>query len=396
MAETPQSQLVFTGGCPDCGERRIELPSPLPDVGDDFDWRVRDYDGFRLFMMEELAARFPERQRWTPADLEVALVEVLATVLDQLSDMADRVASEATLATARRPDSVRRLLALLGYDAVAEALADGLIADPEAAPAEAPVLPLASQLESLWQRQPHLMEAARAAGPRSVHTQHRMVTATDYARRLEDHPLVLRAHARHLWSGSWNSVWIAIIGWNDHQLDEQGLQIPSELQAAVDRFHERRQLAPVDWQTDPTLRSLLRPFLDAYRMAGQEVILEDAAPVPVTMALSLRVAPHYFRSEIRQAVTEALGTGPGGFFEPGRLSFGEDLHLGDLVQVIMTLDGVEHVCFNRFKRLGSQFPDRAALGRIPLQDLEIAVCDNDAVRPERGYTRLTLQGGRPG
>src|SRR4051812_50132952 len=76
-------------------------------------------------MMEELAARVPERQRWTPADLETVLVEALAAVLDQLSDRADRVAAEAYLPTARRPESVRRLLQYIGYDAVRAALAAG-------------------------------------------------------------------------------------------------------------------------------------------------------------------------------------------------------------------------------------------------------------------------------
>ena len=27
----------------------------MPQIEDDFDWMVRDYDSFRLFMMEELA-----------------------------------------------------------------------------------------------------------------------------------------------------------------------------------------------------------------------------------------------------------------------------------------------------------------------------------------------------
>ena len=54
MAEEPQVLLDFPGGCPDCGDRQVELPAPLPPVGDDFDWRVRDYDGFRLAMLEEL------------------------------------------------------------------------------------------------------------------------------------------------------------------------------------------------------------------------------------------------------------------------------------------------------------------------------------------------------
>ena len=78
-------------------------------------------------MLEELAARFPERQRWTVADLEVALVEILANSLDGLSDMADRVFAEGYLQSAKRPDSLRRLLGIIGYDAVAEADARGHI-----------------------------------------------------------------------------------------------------------------------------------------------------------------------------------------------------------------------------------------------------------------------------
>ena len=59
------------------------MPRALPALGDDFDWLLRDYDGFRLFMLEELAARYPERRRWTPADLEVVLVEALAVDSDR-------------------------------------------------------------------------------------------------------------------------------------------------------------------------------------------------------------------------------------------------------------------------------------------------------------------------
>ena len=99
---------------------------------------------------------------------------------------------------------------------------------------------------------------------------------------------------------------------------------------------------------------------------------------------------------VRNAVEEALSTGPGGFFEPGRLRFGEDLHASDLIEVVMALDGVENVCLNRFKRLGSQYPDRADVGSIPLSGLEIAVCDNEPGNPARGYWRLVLHGGMPG
>lgn len=118
MAATPKPQLFFSDSCRDCGIRQVTLPPALPNIGDDFDWLTRDYDGFRLFIMEELAGRFPERSRWTVADIEVILAEAFAVILDQCSDTLDRVHAEAFLDSARRPDSVRRLLKLIGYDAV--------------------------------------------------------------------------------------------------------------------------------------------------------------------------------------------------------------------------------------------------------------------------------------
>jgi hypothetical protein len=131
-------------------------------------------------------------------------------------------------------------------------------------------------------------------------------------------------------------------------------------------------------------------------MAGQEVILEDAVPVGITLSLSLRVNSDYFQSEIRDSVKQALGTGAGGFFEPGRLRFGEDLHTSDIIQTLMALDGVAHVCINRFKRIGSQYPDQAESGRIELEGIEVALCDNDPAHPAHGYYRLVLHGGRLG
>ncbi len=420
MAELPTPQLDFAGGCPDCGERRVDLPPPLPAVGDDFDWRVRDYDGFRLAMLQELAARFPERTRWTPGDLEVVLVELLAAVLDQLSDTLDRVASEAYLETARRPESVRRHLSLIGYDAVRLALARGEIAlDPGDDPAaETGAAKARQRLAAYWLANPHAMDEARQAGPRTIHDQHRMVTVDDYARRLEEHPLVLRAHATASWTGSWTTVRVAVILWDNHLLDGDPVPpssppeplparlvvpYPEDLRKAIVDFHKERGLPiPVleppssPPEPPPSIRTILNLYVEVYRMAGQEVVLEDAVPVPITLSLSVRVAESFYQSEVRRAVGEALGTGPLGFFRPGRLRFGEDLHASDVIEAVMALDGVESVCLNSFKRLGGDFPDEVASGRIRLDGLEIAVCDNDPRRPERGYFRLTLHGGLKG
>ena len=388
MAANPQITLEFGGRCPDCAERRVALPPALPVVGDDFDWLVRDFDSFRRFMLEELAARFPERRRWTPGDLEVVLVEVLAAVLDQLSDMADRTAAEAMLETARRPQSVRRLLSLIGFDA---ATAAGLTDDPYGGPRKE------EKLEQLWRGNASLMAAAKREGPLAIHTQRRMVTVTDYAGRLIDHPLVLRAFAWEEWSGAWNRLRVAVVLWKDHPLDSEGLDFPLELQDEVERMHRQNHLPPPAWAPQtPSMRTLMRPYLETFRMVGQEVVLQDAEPVGIKMFLSIRVRDNFFQSEIRHAVEQALGTGPGGFFEPGRLDFGEDVYASDIFQALMALDGVENVCLNRFKRFGDQFPDQANTGVIALEGLEIAVCNNDPRHPERGFYNLKMSGGRRG
>ena len=389
MAELAPPRLTFEGGCPDCGLRTIDLPRTLDAVGDDFDWLVRDYDGFRAFMLEDLAARTPQRQRWTAADMEVVLVEALAAVLDRLSDMLDRVTAEAYLETARRPDSVRRHLRLIGYDAAQHAAAAGQIGEGTAAEQR-------SALLDLWLRHPELMDAAKEDGPKEIRTQRRMVTLADHAERLEDHPLVSRATAWSTWTGTWTTVWAAVITASGDLLDDASVAFPPEVRAAIEEFYEERGLRVPGLSPGTTIRTVLTPYVDAYRMAGQEVVLQDVVPVPIAMALSIRVDDDYFQSEVRRAVAQALGTGPGGFFEPGRLAFGEDLHASDVVQTLMALEGVDNVCLNRFKRVGLQHPDESDTGVIALDGLEIAVLDNDPADPGRGYYRLDLHGGRRG
>jgi hypothetical protein len=72
------------------------------------------------------------------------------------------------------------------------------------------------------------------------------------------------------------------------------------------------------------------------------------------------------------------------------------MYTSDVIEVLMALDGIEHVCLNRFKRIGSQYPDRAEAGFISLDGLEVALCNNEASKPEMGYYRLKLHGGRKG
>ena len=397
MAESPKTTLSFTGSCPDCAVRRVDLPRSLPELGDDFDWLQRDYDSFRLGMLEELAARFPERQRWSPADLEVVLAETLAVALDQLSDMLDRVHGEAFLETARRPDSVYRLLKFIGYDALE---ASDLVFDPTDDAQKQAAL---QQLMQQWLTYPNAMQAAKVDGPRSIQRQRRMVTLDDYVTQLESHPLIERAQAGSFWSGSWTTLEIAILAIERAALDKRvsaifgpGSAATISLQTSIDAFHRFHDLDLINWSHDPAVRSVVREFLDAYRMAGQEIWLADPVHVGVLIDLTILVAKNFYRSEVTDAVRDALGTGTNGFFAASRLRFGEDLHASDIIDAVMQVDGVETVCLNRFKRLGPRFADQSDGGRIILDGREIANCANIPGDPSQGILTLRPHGGQAG
>ena len=79
------------------------------------DYLAKDYASFRQEMLDRLAVTIPDWQETSPADLGMAIVEVLAYAADQLSYYQDAVATEAYLGTARSRPSLRRHARLLDY-----------------------------------------------------------------------------------------------------------------------------------------------------------------------------------------------------------------------------------------------------------------------------------------
>lgn len=97
----------------DCLDVHECPPVPLDDPR--IDRLARDYPGFRRLLLDQLAVVLPDWQRRNPADVRVALVELLAYLGDQLSYEQDAVATEAYLGTARQRISVRRHARLVDY-----------------------------------------------------------------------------------------------------------------------------------------------------------------------------------------------------------------------------------------------------------------------------------------
>ena len=115
-----------------------------------------------------------------------------------------------------------------------------------------------------------------------------------------------------------------------------------------------------------------------------------------TLYLRITLRQNFYQSEMRREIERALGRGPTGFFAPARLSFGEDVFASDIYQQLLGVDGVDTVCLELFRRVDSRYPDETESGRIELVGFEIALCDNEPLKPSRGYYKLELQGGLKG
>jgi predicted Rdx family selenoprotein len=79
------------------------------------DYLARDFESFRRLMLDRMSVIAPAWRERNVADLEVALVEVLAFAGDRLSYVQDAISSEAYLGTAHHRASVRRHARLLDY-----------------------------------------------------------------------------------------------------------------------------------------------------------------------------------------------------------------------------------------------------------------------------------------
>lgn len=377
MASNPANPVDFSVSGIDGGERRVSLPPPLPTIVDDFDWIARDYDSFRLMMMEELAYRHPDRRRWTPADVEAVIVELVASALDRLSHATDAIHAERYLETARRPQSVRRLLQMIGYDP----FSDPYPGEPRLAgnETEKQRQEKVEALEQFWRAHPAAMNYHREQGPARIREQMRMVTLADHVRIFEEHPLVERARARVIESDPWTTILVTVLLPDSAGLDDAiDLASPANagLATAVERYSSKYRLPAIVSGTT-TFRTVLEGLAARYRMLGTELVIEQARTVPIRFAVRVEAGKEYFRSELLAAIREALSVGEHGLFRPGRLDFGDPVYASDIIEAVAAVEGVVSTEVTEL-RLDGEFPDRSRLGFVTLAADEIAVSNGAA------------------
>lgn len=106
----------FKVACPtdfDCQTEHVCAQEPVTEP--EINYLAKDYASFRQLILDRMALLTPDWKERSPADLGIALVELLAYVGDYLSYQQDAVATESYLGTARRRTSVRRHARLVDY-----------------------------------------------------------------------------------------------------------------------------------------------------------------------------------------------------------------------------------------------------------------------------------------
>lgn len=109
-------KFSFKVECPDdfdCDQSDVCPPEPM--LSPEINYLAKDYASFRQVMLDRMALLMPDWKERNPADMGIALVELLAYAGDRLSYYQDAVATEAYLGTARRRISVRRHARLVDY-----------------------------------------------------------------------------------------------------------------------------------------------------------------------------------------------------------------------------------------------------------------------------------------
>jgi predicted phage baseplate assembly protein len=216
--------------------------------------------------------------------------------------------------------------------------------------------------------EPEPLSRVKLDAPQAFRTQERAVTPADYAAAAQRHPDVARAAATRRWTGSWYTMFVTI-----------------------DRVAGRR--------VDAAFASELQEFLQPFRMAGYDLVVDAPHYVPIELGLTICVLDHHDRAVVELALCEALGSGTladgsVGFFHPDNLTFGQPVYLSQVLARAAAVPGVTRiVSVDAFQRLGAGPHGEIDRGLIPVSRLEIAQLDNDPSDSERGTLTLKMQGG---
>jgi hypothetical protein len=210
-------------------------------------------------------------------------------------------------------------------------------------------------------------EHAKRYGPRSFLQPLVAVTTDDYAKAAleatdaDGAPLVKRAQAAFRWTGSWLTVTLA--------------------------------LDPVGGAIGETTRTALLAQLESRRLAGYDLELVLARPVPLELDVELCVKPGTYGPAVAADVGAALVA----FFAPRNFSFGDAVYVSRIYAAIFAVPGVSTATIVTLARYrGAHAADETAAnlaaGKLRVGHDEIVRLDDDRDFPENGMLSVTAIG----
>ncbi len=231
-------------------------------------------------------------------------------------------------------------------------------------------------LPAVGGRDPEPSAAIRIAAPHAFRVQKRAVTPADYVDAAEEFGGVQRAFASRRWTGSWQTMFLAV--------DRSG-----------------------GGEIDDVFETGLREHLASRRLAGHDLQIVPPRYVPLDIRLYVCVREDHYAGDVERDLLDIFSSsrsrdGQPGFFNPDNFSFGDNVLLSRILAWAMRVDGVAWIGLRdgagsvrgRFGRLDQPDIDYGNDAEIPIAPDEVARLDGDPDFPDRGQLRFIMAGGR--
>ena len=215
---------------------------------------------------------------------------------------------------------------------------------------------------------PEKIEEVKYRAPVAFRRQERAVTSADYEEKTKAvNKNIQRSAATTRWTGSWRTVFLAVDTFSGQVMNERFI-------------------------------SKLTNDLEKYRMAGQDLAIEQPDYVSLEIEIDVCVSLGYSRSDVKAAILQQLSTrilsnGDTGFFHPDNFTFGQPVYLSKLYMVIQKQAGVAAVTIKKFQRQGINNSSAIQSGKLSMGKTEIARLDNNPNAFEKGILTLNMMGG---
>jgi len=217
-------------------------------------------------------------------------------------------------------------------------------------------------------RDPESMQHIRQFASFAFRTQLRAVTEDDYGAMAQLDPAIRETRGTLRWTGSWYTAFVS--------LDAASGDVP--VQALVAATKSR---------------------LNLFRMAGVDLEVEGAVIVGLRIEMNICVAADHFQSDVRDAIMRVFTSGhscsgQAGILSPANFTFGQKIYASPLIAAAQAVEGVSSATLTVFERMDDPSSDGVSKGLLTMGRLELARCDNDPNRLDRGIFVLQMDGGK--